>query len=117
MQPQFQLARVLLSLGSLCYVCLLFWLYCFALSRTQLWFFWILVYTSLFSLLLSLINLLLILNTQYAVRLFGEHGFILFYNGYLTVQLVKLFVDLLGTIFFIRWACRGELQKGSVNDS
>jgi hypothetical protein len=106
MQPQFQIVREFLGIGSFIISCCYLALNIYALARSRLWFFWILLFTSLYSVFSNLVNLGLVVYTRSAINMLGQQGFTAFYNIYLSTQLANSSMSLTGSVFLIYWVCQ-----------
>jgi hypothetical protein len=80
-------------------------LWLFGLFRTGLWFFYVLIFSALAGVLLSVINVIVYYDPQFMPRLLGAPGFAFFFYVYIWLLLFNFVLSLIGSTFIVRWIC------------
>lgn len=80
-------------------------LWLFGLFRTGLWFFYVLIFSALAGVVLSMINVIVYYDPQFMPRLLGAPGFAFFFYVYIWLLLFNFVLSLIGSTFIVRWIC------------
>jgi hypothetical protein len=108
MGPAFRIIHLLVSIAFVLGNIYLFALWCFALWRTGLVFFWLLAVSAALFLFLAVIQFLLSISTGMAERFLGREVFLISYDAFLAVQPFAFLLAIVGHTVLVRWVVRSH---------